>query len=1171
MKTFLRCYFCGLSLAVAWMGLSASVVRGADPFAEGVRPTGPLEPEEERKGFHLPADFEIKLFVAEPRIAKPMNMAFDEKGRLWVSSTLEYPFPAPLDKKGRDSIVVLEDKDGDGEAEKATTFADGLNIPTGIYPYKNGVIAWSIPNIWYFEDTDGDGKADKRTVLYGPLGWERDTHGMSSSFRRGLDGWLYITHGYNNNTVVRGKDGTEIQMNSGNIYRVRVDGSSVEQYSWGQVNPFGLAFDPLGNLFSADCHSAPIYQVLRGAYYPSFGKAHDGLGFGPTLMEHSHGSTAIAGLVYLSDDRWPPEFRDNIVIGNVMTSRINRDTLVESGTTKIAREERDFLSADDPWFRPVDMQFGPDGALYVADFYNKIIGHYEVPLLHPGRDRERGRIWRIRYKPSAHRALNLASASVETLLDEIGDSNQSRRYLATEQLVERGAGKVLGPIQDLWKSEEINWRQKAHSLWVLFRVGALDMTMAKAGCTDPSREVRTHAQKVLSELTGAAWGPGHRVLAVQGLSDPDPWVQRASADALGRHGALENIEPLLRLRHQIPAQDGHLLHGVRMALRNQMKVSGSFAKFLGTNVAERDRAAVADVAPAVPGADAASFLLDHLKRGATAREDQDRSFRHVARYGRESDLETLAELAPTRFKDDLGTQFSLFRALQGGLGQRGGALGELAKAWGVKLAGELLGSVDAGSAGWSNHPIEGIVNQRNPWFLQVRASSDGDKSAVFFCSLPDGGESLTGVLTSPPFMAPERFRFSIAGHDGSPDKSAQKRNGVRLRDADSGGVLAEAFAPRNDIAQPVQWDLAPHKGKRVYLEIADADAGSAFAWIAAGRFDPATVPMPSVSPSLTGERQQASAELAGSLQMKDMAPRFLELLKSDLTELEARSAMVRALSLLRPSEVFTMLAPLVGDISLPAATRGRMCAALAKPGVGDPYAIVVEALQSAPYRVQIKLAQTLAGNQKGAGRILDLAESGQVSPKIFQDRTVSEKLRASLGTSAEARLGKLTVGLTPLNAELAKMVERRRVGYSPASSQPGVGARVFTQHCAPCHQVDGRGGVVGPQLDGIGNRGLERLCEDVVDPNRNVDVAFRTQLIVLKDGDVISGLPRREEGETLVIADSTGKEQVIPKGSIQERRPSDISLMPENVGEVLSQEDFNHLMAFLLSKSAAGK
>src|SRR6266850_7013087 len=196
--------------------LFVSRVHGADPFAENVRSTPAQTPEQELAGFHLPPGFEIQLFAAEPDILKPMNMAFDEKGRLWVTVTREYPYPVPLDKKGRDEIRILEDTDGDGRADKFTTFVDGLNIPIGLYPYRNGVIAWSIPNIWYFQDADGDGKADKREVLYGPFGWERDTHGMNSSFVRGHDGWLYATHGFNNNTTVKGRDGHEMTLNSGN-------------------------------------------------------------------------------------------------------------------------------------------------------------------------------------------------------------------------------------------------------------------------------------------------------------------------------------------------------------------------------------------------------------------------------------------------------------------------------------------------------------------------------------------------------------------------------------------------------------------------------------------------------------------------------------------------------------------------------------------------------------------------------------------------------------------------------------------------------------------------------------------------------------------------------------------------------------------------------------------
>ena len=127
-----------------------------------MRTSDPLTPADATKTFTLPAGFRIQLFAAEPEINKPMNLAFDARGRLWVTSTLEYPYPAKPGTKGRDSVKVLEDTDGDGRADNITTFADGLNIPTGVYPYRDGAIVWSIPNIWFLRDTDGDGRADRR-------------------------------------------------------------------------------------------------------------------------------------------------------------------------------------------------------------------------------------------------------------------------------------------------------------------------------------------------------------------------------------------------------------------------------------------------------------------------------------------------------------------------------------------------------------------------------------------------------------------------------------------------------------------------------------------------------------------------------------------------------------------------------------------------------------------------------------------------------------------------------------------------------------------------------------------------------------------------------------------------------------------------------------------------
>ena len=260
--------------------------------------------------------------------------------------------------------------------QKITTFADGLNIPMGLYPYGDGVICFSIPNIWHLRDTDGDDRADSREILYGPFDCTRDTHGMCNAFNRGLDGWLYACHGFNNQSTVAGQDGHQVTMQSGNTFRVRLDGSRIEHLGHGQVNPFGMTFDRLGDLFTADCHTKPINLILPGGYHDSFGKPHDGLGYVPNIMEHLHRSTGIAGIALGEATHFPAAYQTSSFGGNVVTSRINRNRLLRRGSSITAQEEPDFLVTSDPWFRPVDLQVGPDGARYVADFYNAIIGHY---------------------------------------------------------------------------------------------------------------------------------------------------------------------------------------------------------------------------------------------------------------------------------------------------------------------------------------------------------------------------------------------------------------------------------------------------------------------------------------------------------------------------------------------------------------------------------------------------------------------------------------------------------------------------------------------------------------------------------------------------------------------------------------------------------------------------
>src|SRR5436190_247924 len=479
--------------------LTAGLPAQDDPFAAGVRTTPRLSPAEEQKQFKLPPGFEINLVAAEPDIQKPLNMAFDERGRIWLTCTVEYPYAAPPDRPAKDSIKILEDTDGDGRYEKVTTFADGLNIPMGIYPWKGGCVAYSIPYIWHFEDTDGDGVCDKRTVLYDPFDTSRDTHGMVNSLRRGWDGWVYACHGFNNDSRVKGTDGHEIHMQSGNTFRFQLDGSRIEHFTHGQVNPFGMCFDELFNIFTADCHSKPIYQLLRGGYYPSFGKPHDGLGFVPPMMDHLHGSTAICGLVKYSGENFPEEYRGDFYSGNVMTSRINRNKPEYHGSTIKAIEQPDFLIAGDPWFRPVDIHIGPDGAMYIADFYNRIIGHYEVPLPHPGRDRTSGRIWRIAYTGNAEGtkpvgkpgSIDLTKMSVKELIGQLDQPNLEQRLRVLNYIVDvRGGDRPETTVEKL----EIGKKEQRVAVALAWMVIRLDqekaMDLAVLGTAVVSRDMR---------------------------------------------------------------------------------------------------------------------------------------------------------------------------------------------------------------------------------------------------------------------------------------------------------------------------------------------------------------------------------------------------------------------------------------------------------------------------------------------------------------------------------------------------------------------------------------------------------------------------------------------------------------------------------------------------------
>lgn len=1127
----------------------------ADPFAEGVRPTEPLSPEEQRATFKVPDGFEMQLVAAEPQLRKPMNMAFDARGRLWVTESREYPFPAPLDKPARDSIRIFEDFDENGLARKMTVFAEGLNIPIGIYPYGNGCIAWSIPNIWHFQDTDGDGKADKKEILYGPFGWERDTHGNQASFRRGWDGWLYATHGFNNNSQVRARDGSEVKMNSGNTYRLALDGGHIEQHTYGQVNPFGLAFDPLGNLYSADCHSSPIYQLLRGAYYPSFGKPDDGLGFAPVLMQHDHGSTAICGIQFVDEDLWPEELQGHIIIGNVMTSRVNHDEVSYLGSSPRAKQIPDLITTTDPWFRPVDLQIAPDGALYVADFYNRIIGHYEVPLTHPGRDRERGRIWRMVPKDRTRmRPLALKGTEAESLIEEMASGSISRRILAMNTLADT-AGKSAAEKVGAALANSKDSAQKTHLLWLLQRFEALPIERLRDVSRGGDRQLRVHAMRILSETPN--WTDAHRALAHEGLRDADPHIQRAAAEACGVQTSLAHVAPLLRLLDAVEPKDDHLRHVARIALRNQLREDKAWGAIAETTLSDNSTKILVGIAPGIANAGAGEFLLKHLDSLPADGEPRGKALRHIARYAPPEKLDALAEFVREKLSNDVDQQLSILDAVKQGIAQRGMQPSPAINRWAITLAGQVLDE----ESGWSARPLDPFRPTRNPWFLQKRKSSDGNEEGMFLCSLPPGGEALTGVVASDVFEVPETIAFYMAGHDGYPDKPGQKKNVARLLEEKTRAVLAETYSPRNDLAQKVTWNLEAHKGKRAFIEVTDADTGDAYAWLAVGRFETPVPALPRIDPSQMAARQIAAADIARQFKAPVLKPRIEKVLLRANAPTEARPALANALLSFSPDDLQAALVPALSDATVAPQFGARIARTLVERS--NPQPLLTNLFHEASGKLQSSVAAAMAGTAKGAEELLRLIEDGKANPRLLLDRATADKIAATLPASKE-RIARLTAGLSA-NEAAQKAIDKTRSEFK-ATLAPDQGAPIFKQYCAVCHKLKNEGALVGPQLDGIGNRGLDRIIEDIIDPNRNVDRAFRTHVIQLHDGDVLSGLPRREEGELLILADSTGKEISVSKTQIKARKESESSLMPENFGDVIPAAELQKLISYLLAQ-----
>jgi putative heme-binding domain-containing protein len=310
----------------------------------------------------------------------------------------------------------------------------------------------------------------------------------------------------------------------------------------------------------------------------------------------------------------------------------------------------------------------------------------------------------------------------------------------------------------------------------------------------------------------------------------------------------------------------------------------------------------------------------------------------------------------------------------------------------------------------------------------------------------------------------------------------------------------------------------------------------------------------------------AGAELAGAQRLDDAKTRLTAIVRTGGGDESLRRAACTSLVAIDPDQAASLLGMVLRGADEASGLREHVAVLLGSLNLPAARDQLVEALRVAPERLQGVIAFALAGTRAGAEQLLENIAAGKAAARLLLERPIHLRLAQHQLPQLDARIRQLTAGLPSPDQRLQQLLHQRRTEFRSAARDSAAGARVFKQHCMACHQLGGAGSKVGPQLDGIGVRGLDRLLEDTLDPSRNVDQAFRATNLALKDGRVLLGLLLREEGEVLVVADAQGQEQRIAKSDIEEKALLPLSPMPANFQDRIPADEFYHLLAFLLSQ-----
>ncbi|MBI5761595.1 MAG: c-type cytochrome, partial [Planctomycetales bacterium] len=1033
-----------------------------------------LSPEEAAKQMTVPPGFRVQLTAGEPLVHQPIAFAFDSRGRIWVAEAYTYPNRAP-DGQGRDKIVILEDKDGDGAFESRKVFIEGLNLVSGLELGFGGVWVGAAPYLMFIPDRDGDDVPDVSspvaprqesrtgnaassvqaaskknanspsaivsrsdtatlqfpkdvpagaTVLLDGFGWQ-DTHETLNAFIWGPDGWLYGCHGVFTHSKV-GKPGTPAEQRQGlnaGVWRYHPTRHQFEVFAHGTSNPWGVDFNEHGHAFITACVIPHLYHIIQGAKYQRQGGQH----FDPyffedikTIADHAHyvgnirdhawwghepqsptdtlsagGGHAHAGAMIYLGDNFPPQYRNTIFMANIHGNRVNQDILERHGSGYVGKHGKDLLVANDRWFRGINLKSGPDGSVYVIDWYDKNACHRVNPEIW---DRTNGRIYNVKYvghaarvpqadarEPRAPQASDLAKLSDQELADLVRHPNEWHSRMARRLLQERAAKLDDAGVRELAmliyadvfanKDKPLDAelvRQTLRNMWTLHAMTS-----------------NRDSPDFNSSFTFGAW-----------IRSSDESIRAWSIQL-----AAENTDRIVRLP-QAWAQLAELVKPEPSPL-----VRLAWASALQRYPLECR----------VP---IASALLSHVE------DADDHNLPLVSWYGIEplvaSDPDSALALASAS-KIEKVTRFIVRR----------------------------LASEDR----TLHAAVEALANEALPRHL---------------------------VLDE----------------------------------------MLSAFEGRVNIAAPESW-------KPAYDVLAKNNNAA------------------------IRDKADQIAVIFGD---QRVLPKMRELLINDKAPLEKRQQALDILLRGRDKDAVASFQAIVSD----AALRGAALRALSGFDDAKTPSIVLSQYGKLTESEKRDAINTLCTRPSYAAALLDAIEKEKLPRTDLHAYNVQALLRFN-DEKLQTRIKSVWGEFRATAKDKQELIAKQKAGLTVAklkAADLSNGRRLFTKNCHSCHTLFGDGGKVGPDITGSNRANLDYILENLIDPSAIVGKDYRATIVETKDGRVISGLLQKETDSAITLR-TINDTVVIAKSDIEERKLSELSIMPERQLDQLQPDEVRDLIAYL--------